>query len=224
MMPRYRTWAIGLISHSGSVHREFATSNRCQTDKLSIEPLKLPTCILHSLLFFLFISKLPYVRSSAFPRSKHVLPHFITLHSELFTYSFVLSCCNQGCSGPFSDRWRNTESQNISSSSDRLDSGKLLQVNSDNRKQPLFLTKTKAAKKVGKAQKGCTRQLLLGWNEQSRVDSNLASDYIRYSVVYFFFFPSHFSSTTGNLHTKQRTGLQHLILFTSINPSEDDLI
>jgi len=35
-------------------------------------------------------------------------------------------------------------------------------ANSDSRKQPLFLIKAKAAIKVENAQKGCTRQLLLG--------------------------------------------------------------
>lgn len=82
---------------------------------------------------------------------KHVLSHFITLHSKLFTYSFVLLCCNQSFSGPFSDKWWNTGSQNMSSSSDRLDSDKLLPSKCWEQKASPVLTKLKGGKGTERA-------------------------------------------------------------------------
>lgn len=55
VMPRYRNWAKSPTAPSSSVHRYFAISIGCQKDELSIELLKLPTCVLHNFLFFLCI-------------------------------------------------------------------------------------------------------------------------------------------------------------------------
>lgn len=168
MTPRYRTWAPNLVSHTNSVHGKFAISNTCQTD------------------IFLFVSKLLCFLSSAFPRGKHIfhtLSHYIQnfLHIALSfcaaTRVFLaLSLTSDGIQ------------EVMSSSSDRLDSDKLLPSKYWEQKASPVLTKPKG----GKVQKGHARQLLLDWNEQSRVESNLASNCIWHSVIdfFFFFFPT----------------------------------